>query len=358
MIDLKKKRDYVEGEMKDRAEKVLNNLKAKLTGEAKVLDVRVLESAAPPSKPSEPDRPKGIMTVTLFAAIGFSALIIFLERSNKKINSEKDLRPDIHVPFLGYVPYVKDFVPKKTGKEKVTDNGHTSLSEELRRNTMLADALATVRTHILFSMPYEKSKTIMFTSTIPGEGKSTVTALLALSFASLGKKVLLIDADLRKPRLQALFNLSNKNGLTDYLVGSVERKDVIKDVPGVDNLKIITTGSQTPNPSELLGSDRFKNLIDESLKEYDRILVDAPPTLYIPDGLIIAKHIQSGILVCGSGVVTKKVAKIVKEKYDSVQHPFIGVIINRADYQKEAHRFKYFHNYQKHYSIVEKKSAA
>lgn len=358
MVNLKKKQDYVDSEIQAQTEKILNNLKAKLSGETLVTDIRVLEPASRPRKPSEPDRPRGIFMATLFVTASLSALLIYLEKSNQKINSERDLRPDLVIPFLGYVPYVKDFVPKKSGHDKTTTNNIASLPDALRTNTMLADALATVRTHILFSMPYEKSKTIMFTSTIPGEGKSTVTALLALSFSSLGKKVLLIDADLRKPRLQALFNINNSNGLTDYLVGTVDRSAIIKNIPGVENLKIITTGSQSPNPSELLGSDRFKLLIEESLKEYDRILIDAPPTLYIPDGLIIAKWIQSGILVCGSGVVTKKVVRVVKDKYDSIHHPFIGVIINRANYEKEGHRFKYFHDYQKHYSIVQKKTAA
>ena len=189
----------------------------------------------------------------------------------------------------------------------------------------------------------------MLTSAIPNEGKSTVAALMALSLTTLGRKILLVDGDLRKPYLHSYLGLKNEKGLTDYLVGAESLETVIRDVPG-STLKMITAGSVSPNPSELLSSEGFRVLLEKALEQFDRVIIDVPPVLYIPDGLVVAKHVHSSVLVCGSGMIFKKVVKTVVEKFDSIGHSFIGVVINRADYENEKYRYKYFHTYKNYYS--------
>ena len=341
--------NYANTELEERTNTILNNLKANLAGEINITNVRVLEEAFPPRNPSAPKRMQGILLHTLLGFIGSCGLVLFFEHANQKIRTEKDLTPTIRLPFLGYIPYAKNFIKRKRGITDAKEAEEISYLESLRNNSVLSDAVASVRTHLLFSMPYEKSRKIMLTSCIPNEGKSTVAALLALSLTTLGRNILLVDGDLRKPYLHTYLGLKNDKGLTDYLVGAKTLDEVIRDVPG-STLKMITAGSISPNPSELLSSESFRMLLEKALERFDRVIIDVPPVMYIPDGLVVAKHVHSSVLVCGSGMVFKKVVKTVVEKFDSIGHSFIGVVINRADYEHEKYRYKYFSTYKSYYS--------
>ncbi len=344
--------DYINEQVKDRTKKILNNLRASLEGEMAITNVRVLEEALPPQKPSGPDRTKGIL-LSFLGGFGASvALVLLLEYAGQKIREEKDLKPSVNLPFLGYIPIIRELKKsKKDAKATVTTN--LSLLDIWKQNSVLADSVAGIRTHLLFSMPYEKSKRIMLTSSMPDEGKTTVAALLAMSLAALGRKILLIDADMRKPFLHTHFQMTNEKGLTDYLIGAASISDIIRVVPGTD-MKIITAGSQTLNPSELLASESFGTLLDKVSQDFDRLVIDVAPVLYIADGLILAKNVHSGILVCGSGMVHRNIVRNVKEKFDAIGHSFIGVIINKADYDRDSHRYKYFRAYHKHYAKPKK----
>jgi capsular exopolysaccharide synthesis family protein len=348
--DLNDRLAYVDKEIKERTKKILNNIRASLEGEMRLTNVRVLDAAVPPGEPSGPNRLKGIQTFALIGLIFGLAVAFLLEYMNQKVYEEKDLKSLANLPFLGYVPRIKEIEKnKKVTKGVPIPPPNYSIIEHWKKNSALSDAIANIRTHILFSMPYEKSKIIMLTSCLPDEGKTTVGTLLALSLSAMGKKVLLIDSDMRRPFLHTHLGLTNDKGLTDFLVGSVEINDIIRSVPGTD-LKVITGGNETPNPSELLASDRLTNLLSTLCQEFDRVVIDVAPVLYIPDGLILANHVHCGVLVCGSGMADKKIVKIVKEKFDIIGHGFVGVIINRADYKREGGKYKYFKSYHKRYA--------
>ncbi|GEM_PF-64948 len=340
---------YANTEIHERTNVILNNLKANLAGEINITNIRVLEEALPPQSPSSPKRVRGVLLHGLMGLIGSCGFVLFFEHANQKIRTEKDLYPTIRLPFLGYIPYAKNFMKRKRGVTEAKDAEEVSYLEGLRENSVLSDAVASVRTHLLFSMPYEKSRKIMLTSCIPNEGKSTVAALLALSLTTLGRNILLVDGDLRKPYLHSYLGLKNDKGLTDHLIGAISLDEAIRDVPG-STLKMITAGSVSPNPSELLSSESFRILLEKALERFDRVIIDVPPVLYIPDGLVVAKHVHSSVLVCGSGMIFKKIVKTVVEKFDSIGHSFIGVVINRADYEHEKYRYKYFSTYKNYYS--------
>jgi capsular exopolysaccharide synthesis family protein len=346
--ELRERLNYVEAEMADRTSKIVNNVKADLSGKMNITNIRVLEEALPPTSPSEPNRLKGVILHTIGGLAVSIVLLIFFEQSNQKVRIEKDLVSVANLPFLGYIPLTKDLIKNKKGVSQNVEEEHSYING-LRENTMLSDAVASVRTHILFSMPYEKSRKIMFTSAVPNEGKSTVASLLALSLTSLGRKILLIDADLRKPYLHNYLGVENHKGLTDFLMGTATWEEVIRPVTS-STLKIITAGNPSPNPSELLASDNFKNMLDKALEQYDRVIVDVPPVLYIPDGLIIAKHVHSGVLVCGSGMIHKKVLQSVIQKFNAIGHTFVGIVINRVDYEKNQYRYSYYNTYKDYYA--------
>lgn len=346
--ELSERLSFIEKEMGDRIQSITANVKASLKGEIKISNVRILEEALPPNRPSAPNRVIGVAMHTLLALFASIVLVLGLEYTNQKIRSEEDLQNQVHIPFLGYIPLAKDISRNKKNRVKGAAPTKASVVEMFKENGALNDAVASVRTHILFSMPYEKSKRIMFTSCIPDEGKTTVAILLALSLTGLGRKILLIDADMRRPFVHAHFNLPGNKGLTDYLIGSAGAEEITREIPGTQ-LYLIPGGNPTPNPTELLSSDRFRELLDSVSPLYDRIIIDVPPSLYIPDGLVVAKHVHSGVLVCGSGMVHKKTVLAVKEKFAAIGHAFIGAIINRANYEGEGYRYRYYSTYKAYY---------
>ncbi len=343
---------YLNSQIKERTAKILNNMRANLAGKVNITNVRVLESAEVPTSPSAPNRPRGIMTWTLLGLLLGGIIAFIIESTNRKVWVAKDLYPTVPITFLGYVPLIKELNQNKNRLLRHAA-APVPLIEIMAKHTLLADMIASIRTHILFSMPFDKSKRIMFTSAIPDEGKSSVSIFLALSLVSMGRNILLVDADMRRPFLHSYLGLDNQKGLSDYLIGAATAEEVIKSVPG-SNLKVITGGRPTLNPTELLSSERFRSLLDNADKTFDRIVIDVPPVLCIPDGLVVAKYVHSGVLVCGSGMVVRKVIKTVIDKFEAIGHKFIGVVINRAGYETEGYyKYRYASSYKKYYQHQE-----
>lgn len=344
---LNERLSYIDTRLDERTDRFVSNLRANLTSDVKIGNVRILEEALVPDKPSGPQRLKGIFINTVLGFVFGVVFVVLYENINQKVRSDEDLRVSMHIPFLGYIPAVKE-LQKNKKKNAVPAWSDVSIVEVLETNVILSDAVANVRTHILFSMPYEKSRRIMLTSAMPNEGKTTVSALLALSLAALKRNILLIDADLRRPFLHTYFKLKNEKGLCDYLIGAAKPEEIIRSIEGT-SLKLVTGGITSPNPSELLSSQAFRDFLEKMQEKFDRIVIDVPPVLYMPDGLIVAKHVHSGVLVCGSGMVDKKIIKRVRDKFDAVGHSFIGAIINRADYAAQGYKYKYYRYYKDYY---------
>src|SRR3989338_6832303 len=338
---LSERLEYIDGQLKQRTKTLLDLVRANLAGKINITNVRVLEEAMPPSRPSEPNRRRGILLGALLGFFAAAALVLFVENVSQTVRSERDLE-SLELPFMGYIPLNRQLL----NRSSLRNGGRTSLINVIKKDHLLADALASARTHILFSVPYEKSRRIMITSAVPSEGKSTIACLLAYSLTGLGRKILLIGADIRKP-----FHYSenkNQKGLTDYLVGNATIDDIIQPFEN-SPLMVIGSGTHTPNPAELLASERLRELLEIVGERFDRVVVDIPPVLFIPDGLILAKHIHTGVLICGAGMVDKKTVRTVKEKFGTIGYSFIGAIINRADYEKEGYRYKYLNTYKKYY---------
>lgn len=193
----------------------------------------------------------------------------------------------------------------------------------------IAEAYRTIRTNIQFSKIDKDIKTILVTSSKQNEGKSTVSTNLAVSFAALeDKKVLIIDGDLRNPSVHKYFNISNAHGLTDVITGQKTLQQVVQ-MTGIDNLQILTTGKMPPNPAEMLESKKMKEFVERLKEYYDYIFIDSPPIGIITDAGVIANYADATILVVGSKDVEVEVAKISKERLEKVKANVIGVVLNK-----------------------------
>lgn len=204
----------------------------------------------------------------------------------------------------------------------------------------IAEAYRTLRTNIQFSKTDGELKTIMFTSAGPGEGKSTTIANAAVAMAQSGKKVILMDCDLRKPVQHKIFGKKNR-GLTNVLVEELDVEDFIQDTQ-VENLRVLTSGPIPPNPSELLGSTKMQELIDYLKTQTDYLIIDAPPVIAVTDACVLASKVDGITLVVNSGEIRPEMAQRAKDLLLKANGHLLGVVLNRVEIEEE-HAYYYYY---------------
>ena len=207
--------------------------------------------------------------------------------------------------------------------------------------SITAEQYRTIRTNINFSTPGLDSKVILFTSASKEEGKSTTAANMAIVFAETGKKVLLIDADMRRPTLYRTFQLGNNTGLSNLLLRKGQLKNSVK-ASGVPNLDLLMSGQIPPNPAELLESDALDELLEEMRGQYDYILFDSPPILSVTDSKILANKCDGTVLVVNTGKSEKVSVEKARDSLATAKAFILGVVLNNYPLNKENY---YYHNY-------------
>ncbi len=206
------------------------------------------------------------------------------------------------------------------------------------KTSVSAEAYRTLRTNIEFSSIDKKLKVITITSSAPAEGKTTVAANIAISFAENGKKTLLLDSDLRRPTIHKRFKLPNSVGFVNIIVGNASKEDAIqKNI--VRNLDILTSGIIPPNPSELIGSNKNKNLLESLKEEYDVIILDSPPLLAVTDAQILTTISDGTIIVVKHGSTKKDELERSKELLEKVQGNILGVVLNDVPLDDETYQY-------------------
>jgi capsular exopolysaccharide synthesis family protein len=192
-------------------------------------------------------------------------------------------------------------------------------------------------------MPDKTSKSILISSANPQEGKSVSASNLSIVLAQSGKKVLLIDADLRRPNIEVLFGISH-TGLADYIIGNAHYDEII--LPSVvENLNIVTAGTQVPNPGELLGSETFKNFFAKAMDEYDFVIIDSPPINSVVDAVAIADIIDMMLIVVRAGKTKKKELRTTLQILSYVQHKLKGILLNDINQKSFITDYNYYNNY-------------
>lgn len=204
------------------------------------------------------------------------------------------------------------------------------LIAQINPRSPISEQYRTLRTNMEFSSVDKELKTILVTSSSPSEGKSMTTANLAVVYAQQGKKVLLIDADLRKPTVHYTFRLDNLKGLSNILVNEARLEEAAY-ATGINDLDVISSGPIPPNPSELLGSRRMESFIQEASKLYDYIIFDTPPVLAVTDAQILANIVDGTILVIRSGQTESELAIKAKEALEPAKAKLLGAVLNDRD---------------------------
>ncbi|MFJ7186821.1 CpsD/CapB family tyrosine-protein kinase [Lysinibacillus xylanilyticus] len=230
-------------------------------------------------------------------------------------------------------------------QKKRKKNTATTLARKLitvaNSKSVVSEQFKTIRTNINFSMPDKDIKTLLITSSTPGEGKSTVSSNTAVVFAQENKKVLLIDADMRKPTVHHTFNLNNSVGLANLLTRQAIVEQAVQKTE-IEGLHIITSGPIPPNPAELLASNMMSNLIDELSKQYDVIIFDAPPILSVTDAQILSNKCDGTIIVVNSGAAEKAGVLKAKEALELSQANILGVVLNNFKLERDHYYYQYY----------------
>lgn len=226
-------------------------------------------------------------------------------------------------------------------KKKKVDFKRNRLIANVSPKSPITEQYRTIRTNIQFSAVDTPIRSLIVTSTGPGEGKSTTVSNLAVVFAQQGQKVLLVDADLRRPTLHYTFGVTNTIGLTNVLTRQIHLNESIRETD-IDNLFFMSSGPIPPNPAELLGSESMDQLIGDFYEMFDLILFDVPPILAVADAQVMANQVDASILVISSGTTDRDGAIKAKETLEQAKSKLLGAVLNNKEEDRTTHYYYYY----------------
>ena len=304
-----------------------------ISGEFKASTIRVVDAAEVPKSPFLPRRERDVSLAGLTGLLIAVGLVFFFEYLDNRIKSPQELRATLSVPFLGMVP-------------AVPDQHQALITEGVPAN--FAESIRSIRTNVLFSSAEEGAHIVVITSAGPGEGKSVVSSNLAVSLAQAGQRVLLIDADMRRPRVHEIFDLPQEPGLSNLLVGDCKPSEAVRKWKTVQGLCVLSAGMIPPNPAELLGSKRFEEYVSTLGEHFDWVLVDSPPVLAVSDAAVVANGASGVVFVVGADQTSRQAAREAIHQLQSAHARVIGAVLNRVDLERNP--YYYAHYYRKEYA--------
>lgn len=320
-------------------------------------NIRVVDPAAVPARPALPRKK---LNLIVFLALGLSlgvGLAFVLHYVDNTIKTEGDIaRYGSGLPLLGRVPLFEPLrvvygQRARPGEEERNDEPNDpaaaspELASHLAPRSSFAEALKNLRTSLLLASPEQPPRCVLVTSCEPGAGKSTIAINLAIVLTQMGRRVLLIDADLRRPRIHDGLGLSNEIGLTNYLSGNAEPAQLFQELQ-IPLLSVITSGPTPPNPSELLGSTGLATLLARlgRSREYDHLILDSPPMLQVTDSLILATRADATILVVRAGMTSRESLSQGVARLRQGRAHVAGAVFNAV-----SERLKPYDYYYRHY---------
>ncbi|MBX3013393.1 MAG: polysaccharide biosynthesis tyrosine autokinase [Caldilineaceae bacterium] len=323
----------------------------RLTEVQSVDSVVIVENAKIPTTPVRP-RP---LVNTLLAAIvgGMLALgVIFLiEYLDDRIKTPQDLQQVLNTPILGVIAHMPHAKSKQRQK-KADPSRQDDLIVANQPRHPIAESYRRLRTNLRFTSVDEQLHTLLVTSAVPGEGKTTTAANLAIAMAQAGYRVIMIDADLRKPQLHHVFQLSKGPGLTDALLNDTPPAFFLRETT-VENLQVMTCGSIPPNPAELLGSRPMRKLLETLKAESDMLIIDTPPLLAVTDAQILSDDVQGVLLVVNSSRTARTTVATGATTLHQVGARLLGVVLN--DMTSSPRGYYYYDSYNNYYYTEDEK---
>lgn len=294
-------------------------------------NIKISNHAMAPSTPVGPNRPRNILValfISLAAGIGLAFLMDYLDDS---VRTSDDVSRHLGLPTLALIPQLASADRRKLSLTTKNGNGTFSPAALItlkERNSSMAEAYRHLRTSLLFSSAGKPPQTILVTSSQPAEGKTTTAINTAITLAQSDADVVIIDCDLRRPRIHTHFGLDNSQGLTNYLSGEKSTDNLIKSYADLPRLKIITSGPIPPNPAELLSSNEMKNLIQFLRGRFKHVIVDSPPAISFTDASILSTLVDGVVLVAMAGKSSIHLMRQFKQRLGNIGARIYGVVLN------------------------------
>ncbi len=317
--------------------------RAKETGvsaELRTSNIRIVDAAELPRVPVSPNRRSDLLIGLLGGLLFAFGLTVFFERIDSRIKRPDDIEMHLRLPSLGLIPRIAG---KNDGAGlPLISNGVPAAFSE---------SFGSLRTNVVFSSAEDGPRSIVVTSTRPSEGKSVVAANLAIGFANSGQRVLLIDGDLRRPKLHEAFKVRQQPGLSNLLVGNTKASEAVvkTSTPG---LWLLPAGKIPPNPAELLGSRRFQDFLASLGEHFQFVVLDSPPVMAVADASVLSHRATSVIFVVGAEMTSRHAAATAVQQLLKARARVIGAVLNRADVTRNPYYYSkhYRPEYAKYYS--------
>ena len=318
-------------------ENMLKSLKTTTaTGNLPSTNIQIIYPATVPTAPVSPKKFNNIMLAAGIGLVLGAALALGLENIDTTLKTPEEVEGWLEIPNLAMIPHLDlspGYPPKEAPELAMHHGSHPIASESYRL----------LRTKIHFSTPGRPPRVLLVTSTLPMEGKSMTAANLAIALAKEEGSVLLVDADLRRPRLHQLFQVPREPGLSNFLVGEID------DIPAVEtkmtNLFLVPSGPLPPNPSELLGPTRMEEFLTRAQKLYGHIILDSPPLLSVADSVILAAQAEGVLLVIRAEAVPRKLVIEARDQLLGIKAHLLGAVLNDVPTKHAGYYYKHYHHY-------------
>jgi succinoglycan biosynthesis transport protein ExoP len=300
-----------------------------VSGELKSSNIRVVDPAEQPRRPVSPRTALNELLALLTGTVVACGLVFFFEYMDSRIKTPDEIRAHLGLAHLGLLPAMDQ-----------KDGTYPLLSGGVPAN--FSEAFRALRTNVLFSSAQEGARSLVVTSTGPGEGKSMVASNLAISLAQAGQRVLLIDADMRKPKAHEIFGFKQEPGLSNVMVGSTKASDAVRKTT-ISGLWVLGAGRIPPNPAELLGSARFRDFVTTLKAHFDWIIIDTPPVMAVTDASLVAHHASGVVFVVGAEMTSHHAARRALEQLEHAGAKFVGAVLNRVDLKHNAYYYSQYY---------------
>ncbi len=312
-------------------------------------NISVAEIAIPPDTPVSPRRLTTVVGALFLSTLFGMGLALFLEYLDDTIRTTEEIENYLQLPALAAIPTI-DSMPKRrlllVGASDDDGGASTPESELLIHKdsrSSLSEAFRQLRTSILLSTAGHAPKSLLITSSLPAEGKTTTAINTAISLAQTGSKVLIIDADMRRPRLHSVFNISNAEGLSNILSSELTENEIMDTIQYDESAKLhmLPSGPVPPNPAELIGSDQMSKLLKLFEDKFTHVVVDSPPIASFTDGVLVASMVDGVILVVHAGKSSRQVVRRSKQLLNDIGSKIFGVVLNNANLRSQDNYYYY-----------------
>ncbi len=312
---------------------------AQLQAESRANNVRILDAALVPGVPVAPRLGLNLALAFVLALVAGLGLAFLVEQLDSTVKNQEQLEREFGLTLLGIVPSIRG---RGRGEKPVGNIDRYVLDNP---NSTVAECVRTVRTNLLFMAPEREMRSLVITSASPREGKTFACINVGASMAMAGSRVLLVDSDLRRPRMHKIFGVTNDQGFTNMVMDSSIEAREVACATGVENLDIMCSGPLPPNPAELLHTQGFRRTLDKLMDAYDRVIFDSPPVVAVTDAQLLGRQVDGAIIVVGASMTAKPMLAKAVRLLNDVNVNVLGCLLNNLNVNRRGYGYYHYQYY-------------